>query len=226
MNILALIPARGGSKRIKNKNIIDFCEKPLISYPITTAINCGMFSEVMVSTDDEKIAKVAREYGAKIPFMRSEKNADDFATTTDVILEVLNEYEKCGKNFDYVCCLYPAAVFVTAEILQQAIGYLTDGDANSVFPIIKFSFPPQRGLRIDEYGLTSFINIEHEFTRSQDLEPVYHDSGQFYFLKVTDFKAEKRLVLSKTKAIVIEETQAQDIDTMTDLKIAELKYRL
>ncbi len=226
MNILALIPARGGSKRIKNKNITDFCAKPIISYPITVAKNSGLFTDIMVSTDDAKIAEIAKGYGADIPFLRSEKNSDDFATTTDVVLEVIAEYEKQGKHYDFVCCIYPTAVFVTEQILKTAKGFLTSGEANSVFPIVKFSFPPQRGLRIGENGFTSFINKEHEFTRSQDLEPMYHDSGQFYFLNTVDFLTEKALVLSRTKPIIVEETQIQDIDNITDLQIAELKYRL
>ncbi len=226
MKILALIPARGGSKRIKNKNITDFCEKPIISYPITVAKNSGLFTDVMVSTDDARIAEVAKNYGADVPFLRSEKNSDDFATTTDVILEVVSDYQKQGRHYDLICCIYPTAIFVTEQILRTAKDYLSTGKANSVFPIVKFSFPPQRGLRMGEDGFTTFINKEHEFTRSQDLEPIYHDSGQFYFLRTEDFLREKALVLSKTKPIIVEETQVQDIDNITDLQIAELKYRL
>ncbi len=226
MKVLALIPARGGSKRIKNKNIIDFCEKPIISYPITVALQSGLFDEVMVSTDDTSIAEVAKEHGANVPFTRSSKNSDDFATTTDVILEVLEEYSKLGRSYDYVCCIYPAAVFITNDILKQAQDMVVGGVANSVFPIVKFSFPPQRGVVLSDDGIASFIEPKHEFTRSQDLTPIYHDSGQFYFLNVEDFLSEKRLVMSKTKPIIVDETRVQDIDTITDLKIAELKYRL
>ncbi len=226
MKVLALIPARGGSKRIKNKNIINFCDKPIISYPITVAKQSGLFEEIMVSTDDSKIAEVAKQYGAEVPFLRSVKNSDDFATTTDVIVEVLEEYQKLEKFYDYVCCIYPAAVFITNEILKQAQEILVSGSANSVYPVVKFSFPPQRGVNLDEDGFAKFIEPKYEFTRSQDLTPIYHDSGQFYFLKVEDFLREKRLVLSKTKPIIVEETDVQDIDTITDLQIAELKYKL
>ncbi len=226
MKILAIIPARSGSKRIPNKNIIDFGDQPIISYPIKTLVESNFFSEVMVSTDCPKIATIAQQHGATIPFYRSADNSDDFATTTDVILEVLNEYQKMNIYFDYTCCIYPTAVFVTCELIETALQSLLDNSASCVFPIVKFSYPPQRGLTINENGLVNFLNPQYEFTRSQDLPSIFHDSGQFYFFKTDDFLQEKRLILSKTKPIIVEETKIQDIDNLTDLEIAELKYKL
>ncbi len=226
MKFLAIIPARGGSKRIKNKNIKLFLDAPIISYSIQAAKDSEIFDDVIVSTNSEKIAEIAKKYGASVPFMRSEKNADDFATTTDVILEVIEQMKGIGKEYDMVCCIYPTAPFVTGEILHKAKEILKNTDTNSIFPITPFSFPPQRGVTIDEKGYLRFINKEHEFTRSQDLCRQYHDAGQFYFLKVEDFLIEKRLVLSKTTPLIVDELAVQDIDNETDWKLAELKFTL
>ncbi len=226
MKTLAIIPARGGSKRIKNKNTKLFLNNPIISYSINAAKNSGIFDDIIVSTDSDNIAKIAKNYGADVPFMRSEKNADDFATTTDVILEVIAQMKALGKEFDLVCCIYPTAPFVTKDILLKAKSILENSDANSVFPITPFSFPPQRGVIIDQNGYMQFINKEYEFARSQDLEKQYHDAGQFYFLKTTDFLHEKGLVLSKTTPIIVDELEVQDIDNETDWKLAEIKYQM
>lgn len=225
MSAIAIITARGGSKRIPKKNIKDFCGKPIIAYSILAAVESGLFSEVMVSTDSEEIAEIAKQYGAKVPFFRSEKASDDFATTSDVIFEVLTEYEKLGQSFDYVCCIYPTAPFVTGERLKKAQEILVGRAVNSVFPVVQFSYPPQRCLEMDGDTMV-FSHPEHAFARSQDLRPLYHDCGQFYFMKTAVFMRHKALVLPKTAPLFTDETQMQDIDTLSDWAIAEMKYRL
>lgn len=225
MKSVAIITARGGSKRIPHKNIKEFCGKPIISYSIEAALQAGCFDEVMVSTDDAQIAEIAREYGAKVPFMRSEENSDDFATTRDVILEVLKQYEAEGVAFDYVCCIYPTAPFITAARLRESMELLQEKQADSVFPVVQFSFPPQRGVILDN-GRAVFKWPEYMLARSQDLEPFYHDCGQFYCLNVEAFKSQKLLCMKKTYPVILDELEVQDIDNETDWKLAELKYRL
>lgn len=222
---LAVITARGGSKRIPRKNIKEFCGKPIIAYSIEAALKAGIFDEVMVSTDDEEIAEIAGEYGASVPFMRSKEKADDFATTADVLLEVIEEYKKIGKEYDSICCIYPTAPFITSDKLKNAMQLLADESVQSVMPIVEFSFPPMRGMYIRNEQL-EFCYPEYALKRSQDIEKMYHDCGQFYFVKTVNFLKEKKLVMSNTKAVVVPEREVQDIDTLEDWKIAEMKYRL
>lgn len=222
---LAIITARGGSKRIPYKNIREFCGRPIIVYSIEAALKSGVFDEVMVSTDDEKIASIAKEAGAKVPFFRSAETANDFATTADVILEVLAEYEKQGQFFDSACCIYPTAPFVTSEKLKNAVGLLESNSYDSVMPVAEFSFPPLRGM-VMEGDKVSYKWEEFSMARSQDLEKIYHDVGQFYVFCVEKFKEAKKLVTKNTGAIVIDELEMQDIDHEVDWKLAELKYQL
>ncbi len=225
MKALAVITARGGSKRIPRKNIKEFCGQPIITYSIKAALESGVFEEVMVSTDDDEIAEIAKEAGAQVPFMRSEENANDFATTADVIAEVLDSYKQCGKEFDAVCCIYPTAPFVTAEKLKNAMQLLTEKEADSVLPVVRFSFPPQRSV-IMEDGFMKFKWPEHALTRSQDLEPFYHDAGQFYCLNTNSFGEQKKMVMEKTVPIEMPDLEVQDIDTEEDWQIAEVKYKV
>lgn len=225
MRAVAVITARGGSKRIPGKNIKEFLGQPIITYSIRAALNSHMFEEVMVSTDDEQIAEIAREAGASVPFLRSRENADDFATTTDVILEVIKAYEDRGKSFAYACCIYPTAPFITAEKLTKAMQLLTEKEADSVMPVVKFSFPPQRSV-VMEGDFLKFKWPEHAFSRSQDLAPFYHDAGQFYCLKTDSFLLQKKLVMDKTVPFLLPELEVQDIDTNEDWAIAEVKYRV
>ncbi len=225
MSSVAIITARGGSKRIPHKNIKDFCGKPIIAYSIEAALAAGCFDEVMVSTDDPKIAEIAKNCGAKVPFMRSAENADDFSTTRDVVMEVLQEYARQGQTFEYACCIYPTAPFITGERLQEGMRVLQEKQADSVIPVVAFSFPPQRGMVMREEGL-AFRWPENALVRSQDLEPFYHDCGQFYFLNVKAFSEQKLMVMKKTYPVILDELEVQDIDNETDWKLAELKYRL
>lgn len=222
---LCIIPARGGSKRIPRKNIKDFLGKPIIAYSIETALNSRLFDEVMVSTDDEEIKQVALKYGAKVPFLRSEEGANDFASTMDVIKEVFFEYEKLDKSFDNVCCFYPCSPLTTVDRLKEGYALLVSKNFDSVFPIMSFSFPIQRAVKFSK-GKISFFYPKYEAFRSQDLEKSYHDAGQFYWLKKKLVKHSDRIVTKNTGAIVISELEGQDIDNLSDWKLAELKYRL
>lgn len=225
MKKIAIITARGGSKRIPRKNIKNFCGKPIIAYSIETALTSNIFDEVMVSTDDVEIAEIAQGYGAKVPFYRSEEMSDDMALTAPVLIEVLNEYEKMGHVFEYCTCIYPTAPFITSTKLHQAMDLLINSGADSVLPVVKFSYPPQRGLVIRDNKAQMFYP-EYYIARSQDLEPLYHDCGQFYCLKSSTLKKEISLFCGITIPIITSELEMQDIDNEEDWKIAEMKYQL
>ncbi|MCD8039664.1 MAG: pseudaminic acid cytidylyltransferase [Lachnospiraceae bacterium] len=225
MKSVAVITARGGSKRIPRKNIKPFLGKPILEYSIEAALAADMFHEVMVSTDDEEIAAVAKRAGAKVPFMRSQKASDDFATTADVIDEVLCAYERIGMSFGYVCCIYPTAPFVTANAIKTAMMLLEQEQADSVIPVVKFSFPPQRGVVIEDGRLAPKWK-ECMNMRSQDLEPLYHDCGQFYCLNAASFRKQKAIWMEKSVPFIQDPMTVQDIDTLEDWKLAEMKYRL
>ena len=225
MKTLAMITARGGSKRIPRKNIKEFNGKPIIAYSIEAALNSGVYDEVMVSTDDEEIAEISRKFGAKVPFLRSEKTSNDFATTTDVIEEVITEYRSRGENFDIVTCIYPTAPFITADKLKTAVETLKDSDADTLIPVVRFSYPPQRAMEIHD-GRLVFRQPENLNKRSQDLEPHYHDAGQFYVLKTESFLKNKNLMVGNILPLELSELEVQDIDNEVDWKLAELKYNL
>jgi len=222
---LAIITARGGSKRIPRKNVKLFLGHPIIKYSIDAAIRSECFDEIMVSTDDEEIANIAIECGASVPFTRSQKNADDHSTTADVLEEVLNKYTELGKTYDYACCIYPTAPFITAEKLKTAFEKLLETGADSVIPVVRYSFPIQRSFKI-ENGFARMNWPEFQNTRSQDLAPAYHDCGQFYFLKTNAFIKNKKLFTDLTVPVEMPESEVQDIDNEEDWKIAEIKYRL
>ncbi len=224
MRKIAIITARGGSKRIPRKNIREFCGKPILAYSIEAAIEAGLFDTVMVSTEDEEIAGIARRYGAEVPFYRSERTAGDFATTNDVLLEVLEEYGKRGEHYDLGCCIYPTAPFVTAEKLKNAMKQLEDSGADTLIPVVGFSYPPQRALVVKE-GRLIFEYPQYMDSRSQDLEPHYHDVGQFYLFYTAAFQQNKKLMVGNILPYVVPETEVQDIDNQTDWEIAEIKYR-
>lgn len=220
---IAIITARGGSKRIPKKNIKEFCGKPIIAYSIEAALSSGAFDEVMVSTDSEEIKVIAEQYGASVPFLRSEATSNDFATTADVLEEVINSYRKIGKEFGSFACIYPTAPFVTGKKLAEAMELLNDADA--VLSVVKFSFPPQRAFVIRENNVV-FQYPQYERARSQDLESIYHDCGQFYLCKTEPFLLYHSLILPVTKPYILAEEEVQDIDTMSDWEIAEAKYKV
>lgn len=224
MKKIAIITARGGSKRIPRKNIRPFLGKPIMAYSVEAALQSGIFDEVMVSTEDEEIAALARQYGAKVPFYRSEKTSGDFAGTNDVLLEVLEEYDKRGEHFELGCCIYPTAPFVTAEKLREAAGKLEASDADTLIPVVEFSYPPKRAMVIRE-GLLQFGDLRYIDSRSQDLEKEYHDVGQFYCFRTEAFRQNKKLMLGKILPYVVSEMEVQDIDNESDWQIAEIKYQ-
>ena len=224
MKRLAIITARGGSKRIPRKNIKPFLGKPILAYSIEAALDSGLFDEVMVSTEDEEIAEIAKKYGAKVPFYRSEKTAGDFATTNDVLLEVLEEYKKLGREFDEACCIYPTAPFVTSGKLKKAMEEFAASDADTLIPVVAFSYPPKRSLVIRE-GRLVFQYPEFMDSRSQDLEAEYHDIGQFYLFRTKAFERNKKLMIGNILPFVVDEMEVQDIDNESDWKIAEIKYQ-
>ena len=222
---IAIIPARGGSKRITKKNIKLFLDKPIIAYSIEAAINSKLFDEVMVSTDDIEIAEIARQYGAQVPFLRSNETSNDLATTTDALIEVINTYKKLGKIFDYACCIYPTAIFVTAEKLHEAFNLLVEKKYLSVFPVMPFGYPIWRSLKMENEKIS--MNFpEHLNSRSQDLPLAYHDAGQFYFFKPEVLFTEQTLFTSNSGVIVVDEMEGQDIDNLTDWVMAEMKYKI
>lgn len=222
---IAIITARGGSKRIPKKNIRDFCGKPILCYSIEAALNSKVFDEVMVSTDSEEIAEIARKEGAVVPFFRSNKTANDYATTTDVLLEVIEEYKKRGMEFEYGCCIYPTAPFVTPEKLKNAMSLLTEQNGDSVMPVVQYSFPPQRGVEVEDGFIKIKFPKQYQM-RSQDLSPIYHDVGQFYCFKIDKFIISKKVVGEKCLPIIVSDLEVQDIDNEEDWKIAEMKYKL
>ncbi len=224
-NAIAIITARGGSKRIPKKNIKMFCGKPIIAYSIEAALESGIFSEVMVSTDSEEIVEIARKYGASVPFMRSAKTADDYATTADVLLEVLNQYKKIGKKFDYMCCVYPTAPFVTGDKLKAALKLLKENNSIEAMPVVAFSYPPQRSFIIRN-NYAEYKEKKYITTRSQDLEKIYHDAGQFYFYDISKYLKINGKIEDNISPIIVSEMEVQDIDNEDDWKLAELKYKL
>ena len=226
MGSVAIITARGGSKRIPKKNIKDFCGKPVIAYSIAAALESGLFDRVIVSTDSEEIAEVSMQYGAEIPFMRSEENANDFATTADVLEEVLSRLESLGTVCERFLCLYPTAPFITSGVLREASAIMDEqGDkCDAVVPVVRYSFPVQRAF-VERDGLLAYRWPEYRSTRSQDLEPFYHDAGQFYLVKTESFRREHTVVPERTWPLVLSEQKVQDIDTPEDWALAQMKYR-
>jgi pseudaminic acid cytidylyltransferase len=221
---VAIITARGGSKRIPRKNIRTFLGAPIIGYSIEAALGAQCFEEVMVSTEDEEIAGLARSLGAKVPFMRSPQMANDIAGTAEVLDEVIREYGKRDRNFSFLCGIYPTAPFITSVKLQKCMSLLRGSDADAVLPVVRFSYPVQRALKIED-GTVKMIWPENYSMRSQDLSPTYHDAGQFYCLRTESLLEQGRLFPEKTLPFELPESEVQDIDSEEDWKIAEIKYR-
>ena len=223
---LAIIPARGGSKRIPRKNIKEFFGKPIIAYSIEAALGSKLFDEVMVSTDDQDVADIAISFGAKVPFLRSKQNSNDFATTADVIFEVVKKFEEKSTYYDNLCCIYPTAIFLDATKLEISFDKFRESNVDSLIPVTKFSYPIQRGLVIDENNEIGYLQPENRFKRSQDLESVYHDAGQFYWLKTDSFMTQRDMIMRHSLPFTLSEYEVQDIDTFEDWAVAEIKYKI
>lgn len=225
MSRLAIIPARGGSKRIPRKNIRMFCGKPILAYSIEAALGSGLFDEVMVSTDDLEIASVAKSCGASVPFLRSSGTANDYAIIKDVLLEVLDKYRMLNKVFDSVCCILSTAPFIQVGDIIDAYTILEKNDCDSVVPVVKYSHTIFRSLRIID-GKLEMNWPENYIERSQDLPEAYHDAGLFYWYSKGYFEKDVVGFGSNTFPYILSENKAQDIDTEDDWQIAELKYKM
>ncbi len=226
MKALAVIPARGGSKRLPAKNIRDFAGKPMLAWSVEAALESALFDTVMVSTDSEEIAVVARAAGATVPFLRSAQTADDHAILLDVMAEVVDRYEANGHWFDRLCCILPTAPLLRAATLRHAADLMESGAFDTVFPVVAFGYPIQRALRRDETGQTAMRQPEQYATRSQDLEPAFHDAGQFYWMTREVCVNRQPIFAGRAGSFVIDAMDAQDIDTLTDWRLAELKMQL
>lgn len=226
MNI-CIIPARGGSKRIPRKNIKEFNGKSIIAYTIEAALNSGLFSEVMVSTDDVEIAEISMAYGAKVPFIRSEKNSDDFSGPGDVVFEVLNKYKELGLEFKFGCCFYATSPLTTIPRLNQGFDLLVnDLGFDVVFPVGRFNSPIWRSYNMKNNGEVAMNFSEYERSRSQDLPESYYDAGQFYWFNAMNIETleNKNTFGVKKGVIVLNDVEVQDIDDMNDWQLAEIKY--
>jgi pseudaminic acid cytidylyltransferase len=221
---LAIIPARGGSKRIPRKNIKSFCGKPIIAWSIDAALQSRCFDQVVVSTDDAEIAELALQHGGQVPFMRPAALSDDHTDTTAVIKHAIDWFVAQGQTPDQVCCLYATAPFVTAEGLRTGLKLLTESGADYAFAVTSYAFPIQRAIRITNANRVEMFNPEHFNTRSQDLEEAYHDAGQFYWGKASAWQQSKMIFGSTSAAVILPRHRVQDIDTPEDWLRAELMF--
>ena len=221
---IAVIPARGGSKRIPRKNIKIFCGKPMIAWSIDAALQSGCFDQVVVSTDDAEIAVVARDFGAEVPFIRPSTLSDDFTGTTAVMAHAINWFMKRGKKPQAVCCLYATAPFVSVDDLRAGHKLLIESSADYTFSVTSYAFPPQRAIRLTETGGVEMFNPEHLHTRSQDLGVAYHDAAQFYWGRASAWSEGKVIFSSSSLPIVLPRHRVQDIDTPEDWRMAEYLF--
>ena len=221
---VAIIPARGGSKRIPRKNIKLFHGKPMIAYSIEAAKQSGCFEKIIVSTDDQEVADIALQYGAEVPFLRPANISDDHATTMDVIQHALKWCDEEALGVEFVCCIYATAPFITAESLQKGLNKLEVEHVDYIFSATTFAFPIQRAIGLTELGAVKMFSPEYASTRSQDLEETYHDAGQFYWGKAEAFKQGKAMFSEQSKVIILPRKRVQDIDTQEDWDLAEVLF--
>ncbi|WP_455757086.1 pseudaminic acid cytidylyltransferase [Sulfurimonas sp.] len=224
-NAIAIIPARGASKRIPKKNIKDFFGKPLIAYSIEIALKSKLFDNVLVSTDDEEIASIAREYGAITPFVRPDKLADDFADAEDVTKHALAYLKSIGKEYEYVCTIYATAPLIQESYLVEAFEKLKNSDAINCFSATSMPFPIQRTFFIDKNERCEMFTPEFYMSRSQDLVEAYQDAGQFYWTKLNKH-SDKIMFSSDSIPIILPRYLVQDIDTLEDWRRAEIMYEV
>jgi pseudaminic acid cytidylyltransferase len=223
---LAVIPARGGSKRIPRKNIRDFCGKPMIVWSIEAAKKSKCFDRIIVSTDDAEIAEIAREFGAEVPFIRPAKLAGDYSGTIPVIAHATQWQNYNDQKVNQVCCIYATAPFVQADDLQRGLKILKSTKANYAFSVTSYAFPIQRAVRITTDQRVQMLQPEHFESRSQDLEELWHDAGQFYWGKADAWLALKPLFASDSVPVILPRNRVQDIDTNEDWEVAELKFSM
>ncbi|MBK9140868.1 MAG: pseudaminic acid cytidylyltransferase [Candidatus Melainabacteria bacterium] len=223
---VAIIPARGGSKRIPGKNVRIFAGKPIISYSIESALKSGCFDRVMVSTDSSEIARIARQHGAEVPFLRADETAGDTTGMAEVVIEVLHRYRDEGTVFSHYCCLLATAPFVSPDMIQDGRTLMFEEQCESVATVCEFSYPIQRALRISAAGNLEMIWPENYQKRSQDLEKAYHDAALFYWGKTAFVERTHKLFDDSSRPIAVSINQCQDIDTEEDWRLAELKFKL
>lgn len=222
---LAVIPARGGSKRIPRKNIRDFCGKPMIAWSIEAALESGCFSRVLVSTDDAEIAGVARRFGAEVPFLRPPELSGDHTGTIPVIRHAVEWVINEGERPDNVCCIYATAPFITPADLRRGLELLDEQGCDYAFSVTSYPFPIQRAIRVDRRGRVAMFDPDKFITRSQDLEEAYHDAGQFYWGRAEAWLAEKIVFSERSAPVMLPRHQVQDIDTPEDWHRAELMFK-
>ncbi len=224
MNV-AIIPARGGSKRLPGKNIRSFWGKPIIQYSIDAAIKSGLFNRVIVSTDSKQIADVAIQCGAEVPFLRPSDISDDFTPLADVVHHTLAWLLKKQESYEYACCIMATAPFIQVKYLKRGCDIIRGKSVSSAFTVTSFSFPIFRAFKITEEGFLRMVWPEHEFMRSNDLPETFHDAGQFYWLDVKNFLTEKKIYTSDAVPIFVPRFMVQDIDTEEDWEVAEKMYQ-
>ena len=222
--VVAIIPARGGSKRIPNKNIKLFAGQPIISYSIRVAQETGLFDRIIVSTDSLEIAATAREYGAHVPFLRPAELANDFVGTARVVCHAIEWLAQDGNQPEFICCIYATAPFIQASYLKQGYDKLVSSDVTSVFSVTTYPYPIYRSLKITENDHIKMIWPEYENIRSQDLSEAYHDAGQFYWVNTNKFMKEKALFAKDSLPVILPRYLVQDIDTPEDWETAEKMY--
>ncbi|MER2543260.1 MAG: pseudaminic acid cytidylyltransferase [Candidatus Accumulibacter phosphatis] len=222
---LAIIPARGGSKRIPRKNVKLFCGKPMIAWSIDAARASGLFDHIVVSTDDMEISAVAKAYGAEVPFMRPAALSDDHTGTSAVVAHAIEWYHAQGDMPDLVCCIYATAPFVSPVDLQRGLQMLADSGSDFAFSVTSFAFPIQRAIRLTEEGRVQMFQPEHFNTRSQDLEEAFHDAGQFYWGRAAAWMADKPIFSTDATPVILPRHRVQDIDTPEDWERAEWMFK-
>jgi len=222
---LAVIPARGGSKRIPRKNIKLFCGKPIIEWSIEAAQKSGCFDQVVVSTDDAEIAEVARQCGAQVPFMRPADLSDDQTGTTAVVAHTIGWFSAQGKQPEQVCCLYATAPFVSPDDLRRGLDVLTKTGSDYAFSVTSYAFPIQRAIRINEASRVEMFNPEYFNTRSQDLEEAFHDAGQFYWGRADAWSQGRMIFSLAATPVLLPRHRVQDIDTLEDWIRAEWMFK-
>ena len=223
---ICIIPARSGSKRLKNKNIINFFGKPVIYYPISEAVKSRLFDKIIVSTDSDEIAEIAIKFGAKVPFLRSKKNSNDFASTFDVLEEVLKKYNNGEKDYKYGCCIYPAAPLVCENFIIKGYEKIIVNSWDTIFPVVEFFHPIERALYFNNQKKINFLSPKNNLKRTQDLKKYFHDSGQFYWFNIKKLLKNKCLISNNSSGFIVSSNEIQDIDNIDDWRLAELKYKL
>jgi pseudaminic acid cytidylyltransferase len=225
MNI-AIIPARGGSKRIPGKNIKNFHGLPVIAYAIKAAKESGVFSEVFVSTDSEEIAEIGRSFGATIPWLRSKDLSDDHATTISVMQDTINKLKTRLSELEYACCIYPATPLLQPSFISKGFQMLRDGNWDYVFSASRTDTPPERMFSLDSGNLVEMHSPEHQATRTQDFLPSYHDAGQFYFGRRSSWESGLQIFSGRSTIVEIPRELAVDIDTLDDWHYAEYLFEM